>query len=189
MISLNYTDLDLPMDCLARDIVFPFNEQSKLSDIEITRRIHEYTRARFDVRYVHLSGTKCILGIDDDTRIHKCMNFLKKAYQFEKTPYNNVNLKDYCAVLFYGYSFGETDSDFVRALFNEVLQNSIFGNPKLYFVTRDDVGKEAILNNLAFHLNSPLSTIQKHIRYDFIIDDGKDNTDVRSELLCALMSG
>jgi len=69
-----------------------------------------------------------------------------------------------------------------------VLQKSIFENPKLYFVTRDDVGKEAILNNLAFHLNSPLSTIQKHIRYDFIIDNGKDNTDVRSELLCALMS-
>ncbi len=187
VISLNYTDLDLPMDCLARDIVFPFNEQSKLSDIEITRRIHEYTRARFDVRYVHLSGTKCILGIDDDTRIHKCMNFLKKAYQFEKTPYNNVNLKDYCAVLFYGYSFGETDSDFVRALFNEVLQNSIFENPKLYFVTRDDVGKEAILNNLAFHLNTQLSTIQKHIRYDFIIDNGKDNSSSRSALLLALM--
>ena len=187
VISLNYTDLDLPMDCLARDIVFPFNEQSKLSDIEITRRIHEYTRARFDVRYVHLSGTKCILGIDDDTRIHKCMNFLKKAYQFEKTPYNNVNLKDYCAALFYGYSFGETDSDFVRALFDEVLQKSIFENPKLYFVTRDDVGKEAILNNLTFHLNSPLSTIQKHIRYDFIIDDGKDNSSSRSALLLALM--
>ena len=84
--------------------------------------------------------------------------------------------------LIYGHFLGESDTDFMKLLFADMMDKDINNNPKLYFVTYDSASKHTILNNLTKHLRSDLSEIQRHIEYNFIITNEIHLDDAKTKL-------
>jgi hypothetical protein len=95
-------------------------------------------------------------------------------------------VEQYKTIIAYGLSLGDTDSDFCRILFEGVLEHNRKNNPRFLFITKNEEGKIGILNNLVRRLNVNLSTIQRHLDYEFILVDNQMKSDMRSSLLYAL---
>lgn len=177
ILSFNYTWLKVLLNRITCDIynLPPSSTQYNYS----AENIYE---SRFNINYVHLSGNNCILGIDDDKRVSDSISFLKKAHQFNSSNNYPLNLHKYKSILIYGHSLGESDTDFMKLLFADMMDKDINNNPKLYFVTYDSASKHTILNNLTKHLRSDLSEIQRHIEYDFIITNEIHLDDAKTKL-------
>ena len=186
VLSFNYTDMSPILQELG-SVLLPVGEDFETLDSEEKRDYINTINSIVDVEYIHLSGKKCILGIDDDPRIHPDLNFLKKAYQFEASSNYPQNLRQYRTIIAYGLSFGETDSDFCRILFDGILERERKDNPRFLFITKDEDGKKGILNNLVRRFNVPLSIIQRHLDYEFILTDDYDKSEMKSTVLKALM--
>lgn len=184
VISFNYTDMDLFLPEIASRIIFMEDVEE---DVKKSREVHDYIRERIDVDYVHISGERCVLGIDDDERIPQALAFLKKCYQFTRSPHYPERVNDYKSIIVYGHSMGEADSDFLHIMFDGVMGKTIEQNPHLFFVTRDLTDQQAILSNITRLLKTSLSCFQRHIAYDFIYDDSSSSS--KTMLLSALMSG
>ena len=167
-VSFNYTDMDLFLPVIANNIMYM--DDVKM-DVERSRRIYEFIRERVDLKYVHIAGDKCVLGIDDDERIPQKMAFLKKCYQFTKSPQYPERMEEYKSIIVYGHSLGETDSDFLHVMLDGVMGRTIDQNPHLFFVTKSLADQQTILSNITRHLETSLSCLQRHIAYDFIFDD------------------
>ena len=109
ILSFNYTWLEIILNKMTCSLLnlpsetLPFNKTAE-----------EYFRKRLNIKYVHLSGKKCILGTDDDEKIHPQVSFMKKAYQLENSASYPHDMKKYKSILIYGHSLGETDHDFIK---------------------------------------------------------------------------
>ncbi len=185
VLSFNYTDMNPILEELG-SVLHPLETDFESLDSDAKRDYLYKIHSIVDVEYLHLSGKKCILGIDDDSRIHPDFNFLKKAYQFGETSHYPQGVEQYKTIIAYGLSLGDTDSDFCRILFEGVLERNRKDNPRFLFITKNEEGKIGILNNLVRRLNVNLSTIQRHLDYEFILVDNQMKSDMRSSLLYAL---
>lgn len=55
---------------------------------------YEIQKAHFDFNYLHINGSKCVLGTDNDPKIPKKMSFVKKASQLKPNAYK-YEFQDY----------------------------------------------------------------------------------------------
>lgn len=184
ILSFNYTNLIYLLNYLGGESL----SGKVVNQDEITdSMLSSYIDDRTDVDYVHLTDHNCVLGIEDDPTVPAELVFLKKSYQFNGSNIYPDDYSSFKKIVIYGHSLGASDSDFVKKLFDGMMLKDKKDNPRFFFVTNDYRGKDAILFNLCSHLNASLTTIQKHLDYEFIIDDNSDDYGVRTSLKRALM--
>lgn len=183
ILSFNYTNLRFLLDSLGKEILCSeVVNQDEITDSMLSRYIDD----RVDVEYVHLTSKKCVLGIEDDPSVPTELSYLKKSYQFDGSDSYPEDYGSFKTIIVFGHSLGASDSDFVKKLFDGMMLKDKNDNPRFFFVTKDNRGKDAILLNLCSHLNASLTTIQKHLNYEFIIDDNSDYYGIRTSLMSAL---
>ena len=136
ILSFNYTWLELLINNITCDV---FNiPRTSIHYNYLAEKLYEN---KFNIKYAHLSGNRCVLGIDDDVRIHRDISFLKKSHQLKSSSNYPQNMQHYKSIMIYGHSFGETDNDFIKFLFSNMMNNSVENNPKFYFITLDSKSK------------------------------------------------
>lgn len=97
-------------------------------------------------------------------------------------------MQHYKSIMIYGHSFGETDNDFIKFLFSNMMNNSVENNPKFYFITLDSKSKTDILNNLTKQLNTSIDEIIKHVKYEFILTN-ETPSDIAKSAVHKIMFG
>lgn len=161
IISFNYSCLEYILYKIASEIQkidnsLPFDNNQIVS----------YYQERINLNYVHISGKKCVLGTHNDKSIPDAFSFVKKVSQISCENVYPKKYSQYKTIIIYGHSMGESDSDFVKVLFEGFLHKSKRYNPRFIFVVKEN--KSKIYDNLTSILRVKLNTINKHIRISFI---------------------
>ena len=138
---------------------------------------YEIQKAHFDFNYLHINGSKCVLGTDNDPRIPKKMSFVKKASQLKPNAYK-FEFQDYKSIIFFGYSFGECDSDFNKVLLDSMTSKNSSENPEFIIVTHNDESSSQIEDRLRTYMPD----ISQHVRYSFIHTENADIEESCSKL-------
>lgn len=150
IISFNYSCLEYILYKIASEILkidnsLPFDNNQIVS----------YYQERINLNYVHISGKKCVLGTHNDKSIPDAFSFVKKVSQISCENVYPKKYSQYKTIIIYGHSMGESDSDFVKVLFEGFLHKSKRYNPRLVFVVKEN--KSRIYENLTSILRVKLS--------------------------------
>lgn len=139
IISFNYTCIESILYWQTYLLLY----QREPLNLNNDSRVISYYRSRININYVHIAGTKCIFGAENDPSIPESLSFIKKINQIREDAYQ-CNFLQYKTILIYGHSLGQSDYDFFSRMFNEVLGTG----KEIVIVTLDNSSKEEIKNNL-----------------------------------------
>lgn len=153
--SLNYNELNI--DSQAFDLIikpdigdslqiFNFNYTPTVQNIIKLKKLKQIVA---NVTHVHgsLEDDNIIFGVHDKADITNEFIFLKKAASINY-PGSSItrNLLDYENIVFFGYSFGETDHSYFYNFFDEVIGQKLQKRIVIFYYS--EAGYESIIEEL-----------------------------------------
>lgn len=164
VLSFNYSD----MQSIATTVAYGMVKHNNGNDVHSLRFCNDYhlagklTKEHFEFEYPHISGSKCVLGTDDDSKIPDYLSFMRKSAQLEPDAYS-VDFSGYRYIIFFGFSFGECDSNFNKILFDKLCKME--NKPKLVIITYDTESSTQIEDNMKKFMKDDL---EQQLEYSFL---------------------
>lgn len=135
-----------------------------------------------DFNYVHgsLANNDIIIGIDDNSKIDQCYDFLYKTFSknYISSPINYA-LQNADEVVFFGHSLGDTDYHYFKKFFSDQSQPNmnVEQKKKITIFTYDESSRLSILRQLRNMNGGSLEYLYANNDFSIICTDGKDSKD------------